>query len=139
MPWISIENPSQELLDKLYQEALKNSSQKCHDCKVDPGKRHKPGCDTAQCSICKGQLLTCDCKNGEPDIWDGMWPGTKECYEKRYVAKWVGSRPFPGFPNSELIFDYNRLSKENLKCNKLIVKMIPTLPRRIHLKYRSKK
>ena len=102
MPWISIQNPSKEILDKLYIEGLKYSSEPCHDCGVKPGTVHEPGCDVARCSICKGQLLSCGCEKGEPDIWDGLWPGTKECYDKGYVSKWS--------EDGSLSFDYNRLA-----------------------------
>lgn len=112
MPWVPIINPSKELLDSLYAERLKNADQPCPDCGVKPGEKHRKNCDVARCLTCGGQRLSCDCKTdeGDGDIWDGLWPGTKECYEKGYVCKWVGPKPIKGaYSEGEPIFDFNRL------------------------------
>jgi len=58
---------------------------KCHDCGVQPGEPHKPGCDTERCPKCGCQLISCDCfindqdefdeiefNKYEPDIWSGI-------------------------------------------------------------------
>src|SRR3954468_18603129 len=37
------------------------STQRCHDCGVQPGGQHHPGCDWAQCPRCRHQLLSCGC------------------------------------------------------------------------------
>ena len=34
---------------------------RCHDCRVEPGGIHHPGCDWAQCPRCGEQLFGCDC------------------------------------------------------------------------------
>ena len=34
---------------------------KCHDCSVQPGGRHHPGCDMERCPRCSGQLIGCGC------------------------------------------------------------------------------
>jgi hypothetical protein len=34
---------------------------KCHDCGVDVGGFHHPGCDTEKCPKCSGQLIGCGC------------------------------------------------------------------------------
>jgi hypothetical protein len=86
MPWIPVENLSQELLDSMWDEAKKNASRVCHDCGVKPGEKHLENCDVARCLKCGGQRLSCDCEEGAGDVWDGLWPGTKECYEKGYVS-----------------------------------------------------
>jgi len=109
MPWKIVLDPSQETLDMLYKEATDRATQPCHDCGAVPSEIHKQGCDVARCSICGGQLLSCGCSDGQPDIWDGMWPGTKECYEKKYVARWEGNAPLPDW--GKLTFDYNRLAE----------------------------
>lgn len=108
MPWIIVENSSKEILDKLLNET---AIRPCPECSVKPGKPHKPGCDVARCTNCGGQAITCDCPEdvGAGDVWDGRWPGTKECYEKGYVVKWTGDI----FPEGCLNFDYNRLAAEN--------------------------
>ena len=35
----------------------------CHDCGVQEGQLHEPGCDMERCPICGRQLITCDCKD----------------------------------------------------------------------------
>jgi hypothetical protein len=35
---------------------------RCHDCGVEEGQLHKPGCDMEICPLCGGQLIGCDCK-----------------------------------------------------------------------------
>lgn len=72
-----------EICEKLWKE---ESLINCGDCGVAPGERHLDGCDVVRCTVCGGQLLACDCKDGEPDIWTGLWPGTKECYEKKLIC-----------------------------------------------------
>jgi hypothetical protein len=114
MFWESIKNPSQEMLDKLFAEKMSEADRPCPDCAVKPGKKHKENCDVARCLNCGGQRLSCDCKEDEGygDKWDGLWPGTKECYEKKYMAKWVGRGPFK---SGRLVFDYNRLAIEKAR------------------------
>lgn len=62
---------------------------RCPDCGVPPGTSHLEGCDVERCSACKGQRLQCDCKGHDPNIskWDGIWPGTEECYERGWFAR----------------------------------------------------
>ncbi len=38
---------------------------RCHDCGVQPGHFHHPGCDWAQCPRCGGQLFMCGCRFDE--------------------------------------------------------------------------
>jgi hypothetical protein len=74
-----------EICEKLWKEysgELKN----CHDCGAKPGEQHEEGCDVARCTSCGGQRLACDCKDGETDVWAGMWPGIKECYEQKLIC-----------------------------------------------------
>jgi hypothetical protein len=40
---------------------------RCHDCGVQPGAYHHPGCDMEKCPKCGGQAIGCDC---EQDVED---------------------------------------------------------------------
>ncbi len=43
---------------------------KCHDCGVEEGQYHLPGCDMEICPTCLHQLITCDCPDSnEKIIW----------------------------------------------------------------------
>lgn len=33
----------------------------CHDCGVEAGESHVPGCDSELCQECGGQKITCEC------------------------------------------------------------------------------
>ncbi len=46
------------------------SSRPCHDCGVEPGEYHHPGCDWEECPRCRRQYLSCACITDEKDeIW----------------------------------------------------------------------
>lgn len=46
----------------------------CPDCHVPPGQPHDDGCDTARCTSCGEQRITC--KHGGSDIgWGQIWNG----------------------------------------------------------------
>ena len=58
----------------------------CPDCAVKPGEVHQGGCDVERCSVCKGQVISCDCEgrdghDPEKSKWTGEWPGDVECRE----------------------------------------------------------
>lgn len=43
-------------------EAVRHTGEDpCHDCKVQPGGRHHPGCDNEKCPRCHSQLISCGC------------------------------------------------------------------------------
>src|SRR4030043_411984 len=112
MPWVTVESPTIDQLDKIMLEALSNATKACHDCGVSPGEVHIPGCDTARCLVCGGQRLSCECPeddtNGDGDIWTGLWPGTIECYEYGLVCYWEGPHPLKkGKVDRSLRFSYN--------------------------------
>lgn len=67
---------------------------KCHDCGVEPGALHIPGCDTERCPDCGGQYISCDCPDSlTPRLpWTGTWPGAIECREFGWWCKWVDGR-----------------------------------------------
>ena len=64
----------------------------CPDCGVEPNEPHESGCDVARCTECGGQRLGCDCQNEDEEIWTGIWPGIKECYEQRLICCWGDDR-----------------------------------------------
>jgi hypothetical protein len=39
--------------------------ERCHDCGVEKGGYHHPGCDVEECPVCHGQLITCGCIDEE--------------------------------------------------------------------------
>lgn len=73
----------------------------CRQCGVEPGERHSPYVvpdtgekiydDLARCSFTGIQLVQCEDHSEEciPDIWDGEFPGVKECREYgMYTPEW---------------------------------------------------
>jgi hypothetical protein len=106
MPWVRDLNPTQNVLDKLMHERLKNADKPCHDCGVLPGKAHVGECDVARCLVCGEQWILCGYEAGEGDIWTGLWPGTISCYEHGLVSHWEGPTPVKGW-RKELGFDFN--------------------------------
>lgn len=51
---------------------------RCPDCAIEVGQRHRPGCDVARCHFTGMQMLSCWDKHEPdcfPDRWTGTWPG----------------------------------------------------------------
>ena len=40
----------------------------CHDCDVDEGQLHLPGCDMERCPFCGGQLISCGRVRNEHEL-----------------------------------------------------------------------
>jgi hypothetical protein len=40
---------------------------RCHDCNVETGGYHHPGCDMERCPLCGGQLISCGCLEENED------------------------------------------------------------------------
>jgi hypothetical protein len=62
---------------------------RCPDCDAKIGQAHIKGCDVERCTVCKGQHLSCSCKghNRKKAVWDGDWPGVKECQERGWFCQ----------------------------------------------------
>jgi len=75
-----------EICERLWKEEQGRSTKECHDCGAKPGEKHLDGCDVARCKSCGGQRLSCDCENPGEDVWTGVWPGIKECYEQKLIC-----------------------------------------------------
>lgn len=82
-----------EICERLWKEDCKSSKSHCNDCNAAPGERHMEGCDVTRCTSCGCQRLGCNCEGGEPDIWTGLWPGIKECYEQKLIC--FDTCPYP--------------------------------------------
>ena len=90
-----------EICEELWNS--RSNKMSCPDCGVEPGEQHDPNCDVSMCTSCGMQRLSCDCEDGETDIWSGIWPGIKECYDQRAVLP----GPFSG-PAHNAGSPYNR-------------------------------
>lgn len=40
---------------------------RCHDCHIQAGGLHHPGCDMERCPRCEGQLISCGCLDADED------------------------------------------------------------------------
>ena len=62
---------------------LKIKLDKCPECKAKAGQIHSDGCDIERCSVCGGQLLTCNCAGHDKQFarWTEFWPGYLESKE----------------------------------------------------------
>ncbi len=75
----------------------------CHDCRVEPGATHHPGCDMERCGTCGGQSLQCSCDGyWENRVrWTGMPRGYRECFERGWLCRDLhldGTVPTPERP-----------------------------------------
>ena len=123
--WISAKdaNLDEETINKLCELAWvndnKNATKTCNDCGVKPGQVHLEGCDVARCASCGVQMLMSDflgCHHNNPDVWTGLWPHTKECYENKLICCWGDEHTLAGLraglmrPESlEWGFNYNEV------------------------------
>jgi hypothetical protein len=98
----------------------------CYGCGAQPGQTHKGGCDVARCRNSGYQYISCDLaevdEEGEylpdelashhcfPDVWDGEWPGTKQCREFGWyttVKDFRGEFVCPDYSRLLLTCDWN--------------------------------
>lgn len=55
------------VLDGYTNEKIEDSNQRCHDCNIQVGGYHHPGCDMEECPRCHGQLISCGCLDDEEE------------------------------------------------------------------------
>lgn len=84
------ENEIKEIAEELWKKQTKR--ERCPDCGVTIGEEHLDGCDVARCDICGGQAISCGHTEENHDKWDGLWPGTRECYERKLICCWGETR-----------------------------------------------
>jgi len=89
--WISAEDfgltPEEitTIVEFLWKEEQTNIKE-CSGCGVQVGEKHWSGCDLAVCPSCKIQASQCECGSEEMNVWDGLYPGTRDCYEKKLIC-----------------------------------------------------
>jgi hypothetical protein len=81
-----------KIADGLWKNEVDHSVRKCPDCGVDVNKEHEFGCDIARCLICGGQHLGCGCKTNTTDVWSGIFPGIRECYNEKLICSYDGGK-----------------------------------------------
>lgn len=96
----------QTIADDLIAKEKAEATQTCHDCGVKPGNVHDENCDVARCTKCGGQRLSCDCEDGDGDVWTGIWPGTLEALEQKLICCWDGDKNWRA--------DLNELARRNI-------------------------
>ena len=87
----------------LWVESMSSDMQDCPDCSAKSGQEHQKGCDVDYCLICIDQCLAC---GHEGSVWDGFYPGTKECMELRLICTSSNEKPTN---TKDWMFDYNEL------------------------------
>lgn len=60
----------------------------CHDCGVEVGKFHKPGCDIEECPFCHNQLISCDCCYEHLGLDSEQEPTFSEGLNEEQQGKW---------------------------------------------------
>lgn len=93
-------------------------------CGAEPGEPHREWDDVARCKSTGRQLITCEGElheyngreygehDGEcgPDIWDGEWPGTKQC---RKYGLYINRPEFGGWTEDlNALYAYGRWDRE---------------------------
>jgi hypothetical protein len=56
-----------------YTQAGAAPTHRCHDCNVQIGGFHHPGCDMEECPRCYGQLISCGCIPDPEDEDEDEW------------------------------------------------------------------
>jgi len=99
---------SEQEINKIVEELKENEEKRehCPDCGVGIGDEHHQGCDVARCDQCGGQAISCGHTEWNHDKWDGLWPGSNECYEQKLVCCWDDTK--------EWQWDLNELARRRI-------------------------
>ena len=116
----------------------------CNHCGAEPGEVHRDWDDIARCRATGNQLIQCGGElhtykgieygehEGEcgPDIWDGEWPGEKDC--RRYGI-YTDADSFWGVgPDLNFLAIYGTWDPKTQKTN------LPDNYRELHEEYKAK-
>jgi hypothetical protein len=93
--------------EELWQKEKLRSNRNCGDCGAKVGEAHLDYCDVPHCEACGVQKLQCECGDKESCVWDGFWPGIKECYQQKLIIFDSG--------RNEWCFDLNTYYRNNMK------------------------
>ena len=90
----------QKIADRLWKKelTLQKKNPICSGCSVKVGEKHEDGC----CWIIN-----------ENETWNGLWPGTKECYLRLYVYYMTErDEVITSLRSKKWSFDLNRIATE---------------------------
>ena len=78
-------------VDRVEREDVPN---RCYDCGIASGMKHKYGCAIEICPLCAEQALSCSCQRNDEWVrrrapWTGEWPGIAECREFGWYVRYV--------------------------------------------------
>jgi len=80
---------SQQEIDRIAEDLWLDVKQtSCPDCGVKVHQTHLRGCDIERCTKCGTQRISCLCKvkGKNREVWSGIFPGVKECYEQKLIC-----------------------------------------------------
>jgi hypothetical protein len=85
--------------------------ERCPDCHVPIGSKHKAGCDVEQCPHCGQQALLCDgfdSNDTRRQPWTGMWPDEADAKRLGFFIGDDPSRPDLNRLPTECVWNFDR-------------------------------